>query len=178
MRFQNLLIRPQWRDHSAKQIANGIVPRTSYQRQLISTVDRKCAGGWSKVSAKFAANSVTATNSITAEHGSTCQAIRTFASYAGISEATRIAQPMVSADSEASIMRELYRMRAPQKAGRIRWPIANTMVERKPTVSAWRDAPQMPPLTSLHDARTDRAPAINNQAYANRTKKENSDVLR
>ena len=43
-------------------------------------------------------------NTASAANDVTCQAIRTFASYAGISEATRSAQPMVSAASEASII--------------------------------------------------------------------------
>ncbi len=34
--------------------------------------------------------------------------------------------------------------RIPENAGRILWPTLNTIVARKPTVSAWRDAPQMP----------------------------------
>src|SRR6185369_2565509 len=126
-------------------------------RQLIAIRDRKCAGGWSKVSARFAANKLTASSSITAEHGSRCQAIRTFASYAGISEATRNRQPMLSAASEANIRRGLHKTRAPQKAGSILWPIAKTMVERNPTVRACREAPQMPPLTSFQEARMDKA---------------------
>ena len=32
----------------------------------------------------------------------------------------------------------------PAKAGRTRWPIANTIVARKPAVNAWREAPQIP----------------------------------
>src|ERR1017187_1813962 len=63
---------------------------------------------------------------------------------------------MVSAASEASIRRELYRTRAPQKAGRIRWPIANTMVDRNPTVSAWRGAAQQPPVCQSHKERKAR----------------------
>ena len=39
--------------------------------------------------AMFAANKLTANSSITAEHGNRCQPICTFASYAGISAATR-----------------------------------------------------------------------------------------
>jgi hypothetical protein len=34
--------------------------------------------------------------------------------------------------------------RMPENAGKIRWPTANTIIPKKPTVSAWRDAPQIP----------------------------------
>jgi len=119
----------------------------------------------------FTANKLTASSSITAEHGSRCQPICTFASYAGISAATRRTHPILSAASESSIRRGLYRTRAPQKAGRILWPIAKTMVERNPTVRACRDAPQIPPFTSLQEARTDKAAATSSHTYARRTKK-------
>src|SRR5689334_20389887 len=118
----------------------------------------------------FAANKLTATSSITAEQGSRCQPICTSASYAGISAATRRTHPILSMASETSIRRGLYKTRAPQNAGRILWPIAKTMVERNPTVRACRDAPQMPPFTSLQDARTDKAAATSNHTYARRTK--------
>ena len=47
--------------------------------------------------------------------------------------------------NEANISFLLYSSRIPQNAGKTRWPIAKTIVPMNPTVSEWREAPQMPP---------------------------------
>jgi hypothetical protein len=42
------------------------------------------------------------------------------------------------------ISRVLKSKRISENAGRILGPMLNTMVAKKPTVNAWRDAPQIP----------------------------------
>ena len=64
----------------------------------------------------------------------------------------------------------LNRRRIPEKAGNTRCPIANTIVAKKPTVKACRDAPQMPCEFYTEAAQILSAPATKAQMYAKRTK--------
>ena len=48
--------------------------------------------------------------------------------------------------------------RMPQNAGNARWPMANIMLARNPTVRAWREAPQIPPFESACAAHNDPRP--------------------
>ena len=109
-------------------------------------------GGSSSVMPRLTAKRVTAVSSVTADIGRICHAARIFASYAGTSEATRSRQPRFRIAREAPMSRLLYRSRIPQNAGSTLWPIAKTIVERNPTVRAWREAPQTPPWVSASAA--------------------------
>ncbi len=57
----------------------------------------------------------------------------------------------------------------PANAGNTRCPMLNTMTARNPTVSACREAPQMPLAFCVRDAQMPSAPATSNHAYAERT---------
>ena len=75
----------------------------------------------------------------------------------------------MSSSSERNISLVLKRSRIPENAGRILCPTLNTMVARKPTVNAWRDAPQIPWEPSTELAQIPSAAATMAQTYAKRT---------
>jgi hypothetical protein len=132
-------------------------------------------GGSSSVMPRLIANRVTAVSSVTADTGRICHAARRLASYAGTSEATRSRQPRFRIAREAHMSRLLYSSRIPQNAGKTLWPIAKTIVERNPTVSAWREAPQTPPWVSASAAYTPREAAMRSQTYDPRTNAGNDE---
>src|SRR3569833_2820966 len=106
------------------------------------------------VTAILAAKNSTAVSSSIPETGNTRYANDEKPSYASGSELTRSMQPTWSSSRLANISRVLKRRMIPQKCGRIRGPIEKTMVAANPTVSAWRDAPQIPPCLSSQAAQT------------------------
>ena len=117
-----------------------------------------------KVATKLAANSVTAVSSMTAETGSHLQAEAANDWYANTSEPTLNRQPIASRHKLAPMSFVLNSTRIPLKAGSTRCPIAKTMVAIKPTVSACREAPQIPSGYCAKAAHTPKAPATMSQA--------------
>jgi len=92
----------------------------------------------------FAAKRVTAVISMSAEKPSVPHACDENCSYARICELTRSRHPRLSSSSESSITRVLQSHRTLKNAGRTREPMVNAVAAKKPTVSAWRDAPAKP----------------------------------
>src|SRR5215510_12267462 len=80
-------------------------------------------------------------------------------------------QPTVSNSSASDISFVLHSARIPVNAGRIRCPTYRIIVDINPTVSAWRDAPHIPPDVSQRLAAAPKAVATNSHAYAIRMKK-------
>src|ERR1039458_5334293 len=121
------------------------------------------------VRAKLMANIVTAESSRIAEYGSHVHAAATISWYARTSPLTRSAQPTVSKSSPANMSLLLNSKRIPEKAGSTRCPTQKTIMATKPTVSAWREAPQMPDEFVALAAHTPSSAAIISHTYAERT---------
>src|SRR5579864_1687009 len=113
-----------------------------------------------KVPIKFTAKRVTAVNSVTADAGSQTQARADIFWYASTCAATRSAHPVVSRAKPQNINRLLKRSFIPLKAGSTRCPMQNTISAKKPTVRAWRDAPQIPGAIVVMDAQIPSRDAI------------------
>ena len=73
---------------------------------------------------------------------------------------TRSVQPVINSTSITSISLGLHNTRIPQNDGRILCPTEKTIAAINPTVSACRDAPQIPGASPARDAQIPSAAAI------------------
>src|SRR6266568_1632281 len=81
--------------------------------------------------------------------------------------------PTPSSVNAQNISRGLKSRRIPENVGRTRCPIEKTINARNPTVSAWRDAPQIPGAVTVTEAQIPSSAATTAQTYASRTNSGN-----